>query len=279
MRDQATELRNLVLRAARIRSTEMAPAPRLIAVAGGRSGVGVTSLAVNLSAALAELGARVVLVDVDFNRPAVAARCQLSQGGTVADVMNARRDIHEVLQLGPNGVLVVPAPWTRLRAADCGEVAQHRLLRQCQTLGRHADVVILDAGSGTGDVNRRFWQSAADVVLVTTPEPDSIMDAYVAIKAHAERRDLVPIRIVVNRESRLDAALDVYRRLEQSCQQFLELTIHWLAHVPDDPRIAECAVRGEPCVEPASPIAEALLRSGAETERGRPATVPARWSG
>lgn len=279
MRDQATELRNLVLRSARIRSTELAPAPRLVAVAGGRSGVGVTSLAVNLSAALAELGSRVVLVDGDFNHAAVAARCHLSEGGTVADVMNARRDIHEVLQLGPNGILVVPGPWARLRAAECGEVAQHRLLRQCQTLGRHADIVMLDAGSGTGDACRRFWRAADDVLLVTTTEPDSIMASYVAIKSLAERPDLAPIRILVNKEARLEVALDVHRRLEQSCQQFLGRTVHWLAHVPDDPRVAEYAARGEPYLAAAGAAAEALLKSASDVLRRGSAPVTAHWPG
>ena len=257
MRDQATELRNLVLRSARIRTAEVAPAPRLITVSGGKRGVGVTTLALNLAAALSELGARVVLVDADFESGDVAQKCQLVEGANVADVMEARRDIHEVLQRGPGGLLVVPGTVTGERH-ESSEVGQHRLLRQCQTLGRHADLVVLDAGNGATKAVRRFWQAADDVALVTTPEAVSVMDAYATLKTHVSPRNNALLHLVVNRATEACEAEDVHRRIDQSCRRFLGFGIQWLGHLPVDPEVTASGQRRTPFVDDACPAAHAI---------------------
>ena len=116
MVDQATELRKLVSQADRDPADEAGRVPRLLVLSGGKGGVGVTTLAVNLSVALSRRGNRVVLVDADLYRADVATLCGLEERGNVADVLSARRDIHEVLQRGPAGIQVVPGLWAPLIA-------------------------------------------------------------------------------------------------------------------------------------------------------------------
>ena len=148
MLDQATELRKLVLRSVREPPADGSPSPPLLVVCGGCSGVGVTTLSIHLAVALSGQGCRVVLVDADLHRPRVASACGLSGEAGIAEVLAARRDIHEVLQPGPGGVQVIAGRASAGHPADWGEVAQQRLLRQLKKLGRHADVIALDAGSG-----------------------------------------------------------------------------------------------------------------------------------
>jgi flagellar biosynthesis protein FlhG len=108
MLDQASELRNLVRRAARENTQSAGPIPHLLAMTGGRRGVGVTTLSLRLSMALVDQGLRAVLVDADLAHPGVAACCAMTDRAGVSDILSAHRDIHEVLQRGPGGVLVVP---------------------------------------------------------------------------------------------------------------------------------------------------------------------------
>ena len=110
MHDQANELRNLVLRA-RASLQCAVPPPRLIVLTGGKGGVGTTTVAINVAVSLGQLGKRVVLVDADLRRGDVAAMCGLKEDYNVADVMSARRTVHEVLHaVPPESRLVRGAP-------------------------------------------------------------------------------------------------------------------------------------------------------------------------
>src|SRR5690242_7407599 len=104
MHDQADELRQLVLQAARRGSLPMAPAPKLVVVAGGKGGVGTTTAAVQLGLSLARLGTRPVLVDADLRGGDMATLCGLDAHESVADVLAGRLTVHEVMQRGPLGV-------------------------------------------------------------------------------------------------------------------------------------------------------------------------------
>ena len=166
MTDQAAELRKLVLAEARTAAGNFEHRPRLLVITGAKGGVGATTTAVNLAVALADHGARVVLVDADPNRAGVASLCGLDEQHGLADVLAARRDIHEVLVRGPAGIQVAPGVWAPdsrvVRATgpmpiDTGsgtvndlfsERAAARLLRQLSGLGRHAEWAVLDVGQG-----------------------------------------------------------------------------------------------------------------------------------
>ncbi len=265
MRDQAAELRNLVLKAARQGATELGPAPRLAVLTGGKGGVGTTTLAVNLSVALSQQGARVVLVDADLNRPDVATLCGVTEAGSVVDVLTARQDIHEVLQRGPAGIQIVPGMWAAGGVVDCGEKAQRRLIDQLKTLGRHAEIVVLDIGSGPSELARRFWKAADDVLLVTTPDQVAVMDSYATIKALANADNTAAIRIVVSQADDAEAAADVHRRIDQSCRRFLQITTTWLGHVPSDPRVSAAARAAMPLLvtSPTCPAAREIERMAA----------------
>jgi flagellar biosynthesis protein FlhG len=261
MRDQAAELRSLVLRAARQNPVDTGPPSRLVALTGGKGGVGATTLAVNLSVALAQQGARVVLVDADLYRADVAALCSLPEQASVADVLMARRDIHEVLQRGPAGIQVLPGVWAPGPLTDCSEKAQRRLIDQLRTLGRHADVVILDVGNQPSEFVLRFWEAASEIVLVSTADSISVMDTYATIKTLAPSGHAV-MRLLVNQAAAAHEAVDVHRRIDQSCQRFLGREVGLLGFVPPDEQVAAAARAGVPVVlaSPACPATREIER-------------------
>jgi flagellar biosynthesis protein FlhG len=246
MPDQANELRILVQRAVRDQVRERGPAPRLVVVSGGKGGVGTTTMAVNVSVALAEQGARVVLVDADMHRADVAMLCGVAERGDLADVLSLRRDIHEVLVRGPGGIQLVPGLWAPNSRENFAPRQQERLLTQLQSLGKHVDLVLIDAGCGVSESSRTFWGHADRILMVTTADAYSVMDTYATIKLLADAAGARPISLLVNQQSDITQAVDVHRRLDQSCRRFLGRSVEWLGHIPQDAAVAESARQTTP---------------------------------
>jgi len=261
MIDQAAELRNLVSQASREPQAAYGPRPRLVVFSGGKGGVGVTTLAVNLAICLVDQGLRVVLVDADLHRADVAALCRLPERGHVGDILSARRDIHEVLERGPGGILVVPGVWAPDHEIPFSHHAQHRLVRQIQSLGRHADIVLIDVGSVSADAVQRFWSGADDVVLVTSPDAVSVMDCYATLKS-ALAGGAAPecLRLIVNKATDAAQAADVHRRVDHSARRFLQRQVSFLGSVVADEAVARAATLPAPLMLsiPDCPAAHAL---------------------
>lgn len=271
MIDQATELRKLVLRAMRERPIITGPPPRLVVLTGGKGGVGVTTIAVNLAVALAEQGSRVVIVDANMHRSDVATLCGLSDYQQGTDLLDASRDIHQALHPGPAGIQILPG--LRVHGLNepgrndngrsnhaVGEVSYERLQRQFATLGRHADIVILDLGSESGELIRRFSSTADEVLLVTTPDSVAVMDAYARIKTDLALASTGSLGLIVNLTSDAAQAIDVHRRIDRSSQKFLDAAIALAGHVPQDDAVSRGATRSIPFVrgEPMASASQAI---------------------
>ncbi|MCI0358254.1 MAG: P-loop NTPase [Planctomycetaceae bacterium] len=249
MPDQASQLRRLVLRSGRPPAGDDAQPPRTLVVSGGKVGLGSTTLAVNLAVALASHGARTVLIDADLYRADVAAHCGLGESVTIADVLLARRDIHEALQRGPGGLQVIAGTRTSQARNACSDRALQRLLKQIQSLGKHADFVLIDTGNGPSEPTIRLWQSAQDVLFVTTPDAVAVMDTYATVKTLLSRSAIQsPLRLVVNRADSEEAAADVHRRIDHSCQRFLGLSLPLAGWLPSDAAALAALRRGQPIV-------------------------------
>lgn len=246
MSDQAYDLRQLVLRARRPPQPPAADPPRLVVVTGGKGGVGTTTVAVNLAVALVRDGQRTVLVDADFAGADAGNLCGLEEGATVADVLSGQRTVHEAFQRGPGGIQVLPGGWARDGYVDCTPHAQHRLITQLKTLGAFADFVILDGGNGASRTLGRFWQAADDVLLVTTPWPVAIMDAYAAIKVQGAEAAAATVHVLVNQAPDAGTADEVQRRLARACRRFLGRQVQSAGWLPTEAAVAQGGARGRP---------------------------------
>jgi flagellar biosynthesis protein FlhG len=245
MNDQADELRQLARQTALERPVADA-GPRRIAVSGAKGGVGATTIAVNLAVALARQGHRTILVDAHLQRPDVAKLCLLEERDTISDVLAARRTVHEVLQVGPPGVSVLPGASTAEPVVDCSPSAQQRLLEQLAGLGPFADAIVMDVGSGLSHTARRFWIAADIVLLVTTGEVASVMDAYAAIKVLLGNDTSVPVRTLANMVPTSLVAAEVHGRIAQASHRFLGRRIEPAGYVPSDPAVIAAAQAGRP---------------------------------
>ena len=261
MNDQATQLRNLVLHASRQASAEQVPAPRLIVVSGGRAGLGTTTIAVNLAVALAGHGSRTVLIDADLAHSNLAELCGANDSPGVGDVLAARRSIHEVLQLGPSGIQLAASSRSASPGLGHSDKSHLRLQRQIMALGRYADMVVLDAGSGGTPLASRLWQAADQVLLVTSGEAVAVMDSYALVKTVCAKRAVaMPVTLLVNHASSLAVAQDIHRRIDQSCCRFLGLTVPLAGYLVTEPGASKAASAGVPLIlhQPTSPWSQAM---------------------
>jgi len=261
MHDQADELRELVRRTSAA-AADLAPtSPRIMTVVGGKGGVGTTTIAANLGVALALSGRRVVLVDADLDGADCAAMCHLESRLSIADILAGRHNVHEVLMRGPAGLLVLPGRWSPEESVTCSPAAQDRLLAELRGLGPHADIVLIDAGSGMNRTVARFCQAAEQLLIVTTPDPIAILDSYASIKVLHSSKPELPVSSVVNLADE-DTAAAVHARLDQVCQRFLGKAIAAIGYVPTDSQVAECRASGNSLAmqSPNSPAAQQIDR-------------------
>ncbi|MEX0586561.1 MAG: AAA family ATPase [Pirellulales bacterium] len=256
--------------------------PIRLIVTGAKGGVGATTLSVHLAAELARRGRRVVLIDA--GDPGVgggdlAAICRTEEGAEpvlgLADVLSARRTIHEVLRRGPFGLQVVAHRAAGQPRADVHTIPHspaqaERFLEQLNTLTGHAEAILVDAGRASAGFARRLARAATCWVLVATPDDLAVMDAYAAIKtlAGASAEELLPlpkICLIVNRAADEESAA-IGDRLRRTVQRFLNIAIEiHSAAVPDDPCVLDAGRTGRPLAlqSPRAPAARAIERLAA----------------
>jgi MinD-like ATPase involved in chromosome partitioning or flagellar assembly len=215
--DQADELRQLVRQ--RCADSAVAQAP-LVVVTGGKGGVGATTLAANLAVALARQGRRAVFVDADLDHGGNTHLSAHSDRGSVLDVLAGRRNVHEVLERGPSGIQVLSGAWASGDSTEYSAAAQERFITELARLAPHAEVVVVDAGSGRGPFVRRLWEAAGAVVVVMTIEDNAILQCYAAIKVLSGDAPQ-PIYTLVDRAPDAAAAADAHARVAEACRRFL----------------------------------------------------------
>lgn len=247
MFDQAERLRSLMRAESRpaVRGTAR---PQLVAVAGGKGGVGTTTMAVNLAVALAHDGHRTVLVDGHLGTADAAGLCGTREAYHVADVLAGRRGLHEALQLGPGGVQVLPGAWATGHVTECAPAAQDRLLHELAGLGPHAEQVVIDAGNGSHRAVRSFCQAADRVLLVTSPDDASVMNTYAVIKFLRAVEAQPAIHLVVNLARDADEARQTHGRLARACRRFLAFDLPLIGDLPRAAEVAEAGRRQRPFV-------------------------------
>jgi flagellar biosynthesis protein FlhG len=210
-----------------------------LVISGGRPGVGATTVAVHLAASLAQDAHRVVLVDADLYGADVAAHCDLTGGLGIGDVLVGRKTIHEVLQRGPAGMQVLAGAASAETRSGMSERAIQRLLKQMRSLAPHADCVLVDAGNQPSDFTARVWSTADRLLLVTSPDAVAVMDSYALVKTLLTRQSLHrPLLLVVNQVADEAMAVDVHRRIDQSCRRFLGLAVEFAGWLPCERSIA-----------------------------------------
>ncbi|MEM6561837.1 MAG: MinD/ParA family protein [Planctomycetota bacterium] len=293
--DQAKGLRDLVRRrggkpasqrTAPVQRETRAPRQRrakVIAVTSGKGGVGKTNIAVNLATTLARAGKRVILLDADMGLANADVVCGLNLQYNLAHVVARRKNLADVLAEGPGGFRLAAGATGLARMADLPEQEHRRLLDSLQPLEDEADVILVDTGAGISPNVLSFTGAADQVIVVTTPEPTAITDAYATIKVVLRERAKTGegtasgrVALLVNEAKSNSEARGVYERVAQVAARFLGATIEDAGHVPLDPAVTRAVRKRRPFVlgEPTASASVAIKRLAARLEEGVAASLP-----
>lgn len=231
---------------------------RAIAVAGGKGGVGKSTVALNIALAYSQLGARTLMVDTDLGMADLNLLLGVAPDKSILDALGGQ-PVEDVL-VSAHGISLLPALNGSYLLSTIGPAAQARALELVGSLGERFDMCIIDVAAGVGQVQTAFAGAATDAIVVVNPEPLSMADAYATLKVLAVEKGVRHAFILPNRVISRSQAAEVTGRLTALVNRFLDLEVTALPHVPADPCVAEAAQIGVPLMvhAPDSPAARAI---------------------
>jgi flagellar biosynthesis protein FlhG len=235
---------------------------QVIAVTGGKGGVGKTSVSVNLAAALAAQGERVLVFDGDLGLANVDVLMGLTPRHTLEHVLDGRCTLEEAMVVTPAGFSMIPAASGVARMANLTTSEHLGLVQAFSHLTTGLDVLIVDTAAGIADSVRQFCQAAQNVLVVVRDEPASLTDAYALIKVLNRSHDVRRFRILANMSPGIGAGEQLFHKLERVTSRFLDVVLEYAGEIPEDPFV-RAAIRGQRCVVsayPSAPAARAFAR-------------------
>ena len=235
------------------------PGPvRVIAVSGGKGGVGKTTVAVNLATALTLSGQRVLLLDGDLGLANVDVLLGLAPRYTMQHVLAGERTLEEVIVEAPSGLQVAPAASGVARMASLGPAEHLGLVRAFSGLASRIDTLVVDTSPGIADGVLQFSQAAQHVLVVLRDEPASITDAYALIKVLSRDRGVRRFRVLVNMTRDPGQGTAVFQRLQRVTARYLDVVLEYVGEIPDDPWLGR-AIREQRPVTDAYPGSRAAI--------------------
>lgn len=232
---------------------------QVIAVTGGKGGVGKTNVSVNLSLALADLGRRVMLLDADLGLANVDVLLGLTPKRTLADVINGECDLKDVLIQGPGGIRIVPAASGTQSMVQLSPMQHAGLIQAFSEIGDNVDVLVVDTAAGIGDGVVSFVRAAQEVIVVVCDEPTSITDAYALIKLLNRDYGMSRFRVLANMAHSPQEGRNLFAKLTKVTDRFLDdVALQYLGAVPYDESVRK-AVQKRRAVYEAFPRSKCSL--------------------
>lgn len=243
-----------------MRSARPVVTPNVVAVTSGKGGVGKTNFAANLALAYADRGARVLCIDADLGLANMDIVMGVAPTYTAAELVRGDADIDDVLVRAHDGVFLLPGASGQYDLANLSDAARRNLFSAVDSLDDRFDVIVVDTGAGVGSNAVGFASAAKDIVVVVTPEPTSVADAYGIIKVLSTRCAVRRLKVVTSMVASAAEGEQVFRRLSSLVDRFLDTSLVHLGSLPRDPALSRSVMRGEPVLRayPDTPYSRAV---------------------
>ena len=251
--DQAQRLRE--------RLNSLKTEAKSVAVMSGKGGVGKSNFSLNFSLALQKENKRVLLFDLDIGMGNIDILLGESSTYSIVDFFNQDLLLSEIISSGPNGLDYISGGTGLGTIFSMDEQKFQRFLQQLGLLFKVYDFIVFDMGAGISKDSLRFLLSVDEIIVITTPEPTSMTDAYAAIKNVSLNNMTIPFSIVVNRAFNKKIGESTYLRLEQTIRQFLQREVSLLGTIPDDSTIMKAVIEQRPVIlyQPNCQASKALM--------------------
>jgi flagellar biosynthesis protein FlhG len=253
MADQAETLREIMKNRTSSDNTDRAvvsgkdKATRIITIASGKGGVGKTNIATNLSIAYARLGKKVILLDADLGLANVNVVLGIIPKYNLYHLIKKQKSMREILMDTNYGIQFVAGASGFAKIANLNEQERNVFIEEISELSS-ADIIIIDTSAGVSNNVLSFVAAADDAVIITTPEPTAITDAYGIIKIIATEMDSIELglKLVVNRVKSVTEGRKVSERVINIAGQFLNTKVDYLGYVYEDPSVQNAIIRQTP---------------------------------
>lgn len=258
--DQAEQLRNIIKK-----QNKKHHIARVITVTSGKGGVGKSNISVNLAIQMSRIGKRVVVLDADFGLANIEVMLGIRPKYSLADMMFRGRSIQEVISDGPENIGFISGGSGLREMTNLNREQVLSLVNMMYELDHIADVVLIDTGAGISDTVMELVASSEEVLLIATPEPTSITDAYALLKTLHRHGGFdssrTSIKVVGNRIQSYDEGKDLFNKLGAVVDKFLEIDMEYLGAIPYDEKLSRAVMKQQPVslVYPNAPAARAIL--------------------
>ncbi|HEY5583613.1 MAG TPA: P-loop NTPase [Ruminiclostridium sp.] len=207
---------------------------KVIAITSGKGGVGKTSVTVNLAIALSQKGFRVVIIDADLGLSNIDVVFGIIPKYTLLDSINSEKGILDILCDGPCNIKFISGGSGVQELINLDKNSLQAFISNMTLLDHIADYILIDTGAGLSDTVMNFVLSAEEVILVITPEPPSITDAYALVKTVSRSRKDCTINVLINRADNENEARNVYNNFAMVSDRFLGMKLDTIGYLPYD---------------------------------------------
>lgn len=235
--------------------------PLVLSVTSGKGGVGKTNLSVNLACCLAAAGKRVVLLDADLGLANVDVLLGITPQYNLFHLLHDEVTLKDVLVETPYGFSILPASSGMSEMMSLSPGEKLTLLEAMDELDTSLEYLIVDSAAGINDNVLYFNMAAQERLVVVTPEPTSLTDAYAFIKVMQNNHHVNKFRVVINMAPTPEAGKEIFTRLYKACDHFLVgVSLDLVGIIPRDPMVRKAVIRQQPfCISaPESPAAKAV---------------------
>ena len=239
---------------------------QVIAVTGGKGGVGKTSVSINLSVSLAQMGRRVALLDADLGLANIDVALGLSAKRNLEAVLAGECSLADILLTGPAGIRIIPASSGTQHMAQLGAMEHAGLIHAFSEISEQIDVLIIDTAAGISDSVVSFVCAAQEVLVVVCDEPSSITDAYALIKLLNRDYGLNRFRVLANMTRTTQEGQNLFNKLTQVTERFLDATLQYVGAIPFDEAMRK-AIQRQRAIVDMTPRSKAAIAFQALAEK------------
>lgn len=233
---------------------------RVIAVTSGKGGVGKTNITVNLAYILSGMKKKALILDADTGLANVDLLLGLTPLHSLYHVLNGEKSVAETIISGPGGIMVLPSSSGIMEMASFSQGQKLTLLAELKSFDEEIDFMLIDTAAGIAGNVMFFNAAAREIIVVVSSETTSLTDAYALIKLLYQRHAKKRFRLLVNMVKSAAEAKEVYKRLSEATDHFLNLTIEYLGYVLYDEKVQEAVKRQKPlaALYPNAPAVKSL---------------------
>ncbi|MFO0752716.1 MAG: MinD/ParA family protein [Thermodesulfovibrionales bacterium] len=216
--------------------------PRIIAVSSGKGGVGKTNFVANLALFYASLNKKVLVLDADLGLSNIDVLFGIAPRYNLKHVLMGEKRMKDIIATGPLGIMIFPASSGVRELTGLTDTQRLKLLAELDNFDVPFDIFLIDTGAGISDNVLFFCSAAQETVVVVTPEPTSIADAYALIKVLSRDFGEKHFRILVNTARSEKEAFDTFRKLAIVADKFLKLSVDYLGYLPLDQHVKDAII-------------------------------------